>query len=127
MKKLVFVSQRPLGPLMLAVHQLCVIGQALIVKDVLVQRISVVSCVKRTEEWLLSADKENAGFSKRIHTQHADHIDPPRAFSCLEKWLGLADAGVFRHHILRWSAADSERGCKRQVVGNVLSQSAGGS
>lgn len=49
MKKLVFVSQRPLGPLMLAVHQLRVIGQALIVKDVLVQRISVVSCVKRTE------------------------------------------------------------------------------
>lgn len=50
MEELVLVSQRPLGPLMLAVHQLCVIGQALIVKDVLVQRVSVVSCVKRTEE-----------------------------------------------------------------------------
>lgn len=55
MEKLVLVSQRPLGPLMLAVHQLCVIGQALIVKDVLVQRVSVVPCVKRTEERLLPA------------------------------------------------------------------------
>lgn len=50
MEELVFVGERPLGPLVLAVHQLRVIGQALIVKDVLVQRIPVVSCVKRTEE-----------------------------------------------------------------------------
>lgn len=57
MEELVFVGKRPLGPLMLAVHELCVVGQALIVTDVLVQRISVVSCVERTQKLLLSAKK----------------------------------------------------------------------
>lgn len=55
------MRERPLGPLMLAVHKLCVIGQALIVTDVLVQRISVVSCVERTEKLLLSAKKKRKG------------------------------------------------------------------
>ncbi len=50
MQKLVFMRERPLGPLMLAVHKLCVIGQAFIVTDVLVQGVSIVSCVKRKEE-----------------------------------------------------------------------------
>lgn len=49
MKELVFVRERPLGPLVLAVHELRVVGQALIVTDVLVQGISIVSCVKRTK------------------------------------------------------------------------------
>lgn len=43
MKELVFVRERPLGPLMVAVHKLCVIGQAFIVTDVLVQGVSIVS------------------------------------------------------------------------------------
>lgn len=55
MKKLVFMRERPLSPLMVAVHKLCVVGQAFIVTDVLVQGISIVSCVKRTEELMLSA------------------------------------------------------------------------
>lgn len=53
MQVLVFMRECPLGPLMLAVHKLCVIGQAFIVADVLVQGISIVSCVKRTKEHLL--------------------------------------------------------------------------
>lgn len=54
MKELVLMRERPLGPLMLAVHKLCVIGQTFIVTDVLVQRISVVSCMKRAERILLA-------------------------------------------------------------------------
>lgn len=50
MKELVFVRERPLGPLMLAVHKLCVVGQAFIVTDVLVQGIPIVSCVRKEEE-----------------------------------------------------------------------------
>lgn len=53
MQVLVFMRECPLGPLMLAVHKLCVIGQAFIVADVLVQGISIVSCVKRMKEHLL--------------------------------------------------------------------------
>lgn len=49
------MRERPLGPLMLAVHKLCVVGQAFIVTDVLVQRISIVACVKRREKLLSSA------------------------------------------------------------------------
>ena len=48
MKELVFMRERPLGPLMVAVNKLCVIGQAFIVTDVLVQGVSIVSCVERT-------------------------------------------------------------------------------
>lgn len=55
MKELVFRRERPLGPLMVAVHKLCVVGQAFIVTDVLVQGISIMSCVKRTEKLRLSA------------------------------------------------------------------------
>lgn len=36
MKKPVFMRERPLGPLMFAVHKLCVIREAFIVTDVLV-------------------------------------------------------------------------------------------
>ena len=43
MKELVFVRERPLGPLMVAVHKLCVIGQAFIVTDVLVQGVPIVA------------------------------------------------------------------------------------
>lgn len=49
------MRERSLGPLMVTVHKLRVVGQAFIVTDVLVQGISIVSCVKRTEELLLSA------------------------------------------------------------------------
>lgn len=56
MQVLVFMRECPLGPLMLAVHKLCVIGQAFIVADVLVQGVSIVSCVKRTKEHLLKKD-----------------------------------------------------------------------
>lgn len=54
----------PLGPLMLAVHKLCVVGQAFIVTDVLVQGISVVSCLKRTEDLLLQT--KHKGYSSRM-------------------------------------------------------------
>lgn len=64
----------PLGPLMLAVHKLCVIGQALIVKDVLVQLISIVSYVKRTEECLLSAKTETMQVFLNITKAHSCSI-----------------------------------------------------
>lgn len=67
MKKLVFMRECPLGPLMLAMHKLCVVGQAFIVTDVLVQRISVVSCAERTEERLLSA--KTRGNRSRLGSQ----------------------------------------------------------
>jgi len=54
MKKLVFVRECPLDPLMLAVYKLCVVGQAFIVADILVQRIPIVSWEERTEEHLLN-------------------------------------------------------------------------
>lgn len=47
------MRERPLGPLMIAVHKLCVVGQAFIVTDVFIQGISIVSCVERTEKLLL--------------------------------------------------------------------------
>lgn len=71
MQVLVFMRECPLGPLMLAVHKLCVIGQAFIVADVLVQGISIVSCVKRTKEHLLKKGMRACLFSpplKYIHT-----------------------------------------------------------
>lgn len=40
----VLVCQGPLGPLVAHVHLLRVVGQALIVPDVLVQRVAVVTC-----------------------------------------------------------------------------------
>lgn len=49
-----------LGPLVVAVHQLCVVGKAFIVTDVLVQGVSVVSCVKRTS----AINMENAYYEK---------------------------------------------------------------
>lgn len=54
MKELVLMRECPLGSLMLAVHKLCVIGQTFIVTDVLVQRVSVMSCMKRAEKILLA-------------------------------------------------------------------------
>lgn len=61
------------------------------------------------------ADKENAGFSERIRTQ----INPPHA-----PFASVKVARISK----RWGVGGvSERGCNRQVVGNVLSQSAGGS
>lgn len=50
MKKLVFVRERPLGPLVVVVNELCVVGEAFIVADVLVQRIPIVSCMERKEK-----------------------------------------------------------------------------
>lgn len=48
------MGECPLDPLMCAANKLCVVGQAFIVTDVLVQRIPVVSCMKGTEAHLLN-------------------------------------------------------------------------
>lgn len=50
MKELLLVRKCPFDPLVLGVHKLCVIGQALVVTDISVERISVVSCVGKKKE-----------------------------------------------------------------------------
>lgn len=55
MKELVLMRKTPLDPLMLAVNSLCVVGQAFIVTDVLVQRIPIMSCVGKQTEGLLNS------------------------------------------------------------------------
>lgn len=43
MKELVFVGERPLGSLMFAVKQVCVIRQTFIVADVFIQGVSIIT------------------------------------------------------------------------------------
>lgn len=50
MEELLFVRKCPFDPLVLGVHKLRVVGQALVVTDISVERIFVVSCVERREE-----------------------------------------------------------------------------
>lgn len=42
-KEAVLVRNRSLSPLMSVVHQVCVVGQSLIVPDVFVQRVAIVT------------------------------------------------------------------------------------
>lgn len=50
MEELLLVRKRPFDPLVLGVHKLCVVRQALVVTDISVERIPVVSCVGRRAE-----------------------------------------------------------------------------
>jgi hypothetical protein len=57
LQDLVLVGDGPLGSLVVAVQGLGVVGQALIVADVLVQRVSMLTCRNRGEKGLLMALK----------------------------------------------------------------------
>lgn len=56
LQDLVLVGDGPLGSLVVAVQGLSVVGQALIVVDVLVQRVSILTCRNRGENRLLMAN-----------------------------------------------------------------------
>lgn len=49
-KEAVLMRDRSLGSLMSVVHQVCVVGQSLIVANVLVQRVAIVPCVRHNVE-----------------------------------------------------------------------------
>lgn len=60
MEELLFVRKCPFDPLVLGVHKLRVVGQALVVTDVSVERISVVSCVERRAETPVISEKQTS-------------------------------------------------------------------
>lgn len=58
MEELLLVRKCPFDPLVLSVHDLRVVGQALVVTDVSVERVSVVSCEERGAEALVISGKQ---------------------------------------------------------------------
>lgn len=61
MEELLLVRKCPFDPLVLGVHNLRVVGQALVVTDIFVERISVVSCAERREEVPVISEKHTSG------------------------------------------------------------------
>lgn len=65
MEELLLVRKCPFDPLVLGVHKLRVVGQALVVTNVSVERISVVSCAERRGETPVISDTQT---SERLQT-----------------------------------------------------------